>query len=98
MGFKLESMQGAGMTDPPMNETLARGARPQAVGVARYPHLFCPLQLGRLLLPHRFAMAPMTTNFAGLDGAVTLRLCAYLARSVGLELAAPFISCLPPCP
>jgi 2,4-dienoyl-CoA reductase-like NADH-dependent reductase (Old Yellow Enzyme family) len=62
-----------------MNETPAKRMRPQAVGMARYPHLFSPLRLGRLLLPDRFAMAPMTTNFAGLDGGVTPRLCEYLA-------------------
>jgi 2,4-dienoyl-CoA reductase-like NADH-dependent reductase (Old Yellow Enzyme family) len=51
----------------------------QASGMARYPHLFSPLRLGQLLLPDRFAMAPLTTNFAGLDGGVTPRLCEYLA-------------------
>jgi 2,4-dienoyl-CoA reductase-like NADH-dependent reductase (Old Yellow Enzyme family) len=62
-----------------MNETTVRHMQPQTTGSARYPHLFSPLRLGRLVLPDRFAMAPMTTNFAGLDGGVTPRLCEYLA-------------------
>ncbi|MCC7288034.1 MAG: NAD(P)-binding protein [Burkholderiaceae bacterium] len=41
--------------------------------------MFSPLRLGRLALPDRFAMAPMTTNFAGPDGEVTPQLCDYLA-------------------
>ena len=62
-----------------MNEMAAKPAPARSVGMARYPHLFSSLRLGRLVLPDRFAMAPMTTNFADLDGAVTERLCDYLA-------------------
>ena len=51
----------------------------QTPGTARYPHLFSPLRVGRLVLPDRFAMAPMTTNYAGLGGEVTPQLCEYLA-------------------
>jgi 2,4-dienoyl-CoA reductase-like NADH-dependent reductase (Old Yellow Enzyme family) len=50
----------------------------QAAGT-RYPHLCSPLRLGKLALPDRFAMAPMTTNYAALDGAVTPELCDYMA-------------------
>jgi 2,4-dienoyl-CoA reductase-like NADH-dependent reductase (Old Yellow Enzyme family) len=77
-------MQGPGVNDPQMNETPARRVRPQAVAMERFPHLFSPLKLGRLSLPNRFAMAPMTTNYAGPDGGVTPRLCDYLtARGSG---------------
>lgn len=63
-----------------MNEPLAKPIEPQAAtGMARYPHLFPSLRLGTLVLPDRFAMAPMTTNFAELDGAVTPRRRDYLA-------------------
>ena len=51
-----------------MNETSAMRVRPHAVGTARYPRLFSPLQLGKLLLPDGFAMAPMTANYAGVAG------------------------------
>jgi 2,4-dienoyl-CoA reductase-like NADH-dependent reductase (Old Yellow Enzyme family) len=46
---------------------------------ARLAHLATPLAIGAMVLPNRFAMAPMTTNFAGPDGAVTDALCDYLA-------------------
>jgi 2,4-dienoyl-CoA reductase-like NADH-dependent reductase (Old Yellow Enzyme family) len=62
-----------------MNETPAERMRQPPAGMGRYPHLFSPLQLGGLSLPDRFAMAPMTTNYAGLDGEVTPVLCDYLA-------------------
>lgn len=48
-------------------------------GLERFPHLHKPLLLGRLTLRDRFAMAPMTTNFAGPDGQVTPELIDYLA-------------------
>lgn len=79
MAAKLRSVQGMEARHTQMNETPAKPMRPQAAGMARYPHLFSSLRLGRLLLPNRFAMAPMTTNFADLDGGVTPRLCEYLA-------------------
>jgi 2,4-dienoyl-CoA reductase-like NADH-dependent reductase (Old Yellow Enzyme family) len=62
-----------------MNEPPTRAIGPQPAGKGRYPHLFSPLRLGNLTLPDRFAMAPMTTNFAELDGGVSERLCDYLA-------------------
>ena len=62
-----------------MNETATEEGRLRHAGVARYPHLFSPLQLGKLRVPDRFAMAPMTTNYADLDGGVTTQLCDYLA-------------------
>ncbi len=62
-----------------MKQIPAKHVQPQDAGMARYPHLFSSLRLGRLLLPDRFAMAPMTTNYADPDGAVTARLCDYLA-------------------
>ena len=72
-GFGMES----GHTQ--MKATPADHLQPQTAGMQRYPHLFSSLRLGRLLLPDRFAMAPMTTNYAELDGSVTTRLCEYLA-------------------
>jgi len=51
-----------------------------APGALRYPRLFSPLTLGSMRLRNRFAMAPLTTNFAAADGAVTLELSDYLAR------------------
>ena len=62
-----------------MKKTPAKLLQPQTSALVRYRHLFSPLQLGSLMLPDRFAMAPMTTNFAGLDGEATPQLCDYLA-------------------
>lgn len=62
-----------------MTEIQPKFKQLQGAGAQRYPHLFSPLRLGRLALPDRFAMAPMTTNYAGLDGGVTTELCEYLA-------------------
>lgn len=62
-----------------MNTVAPRQAPALAPGRERYPHLFSPVRLGRLVLPDRFAMAPMTTSYAGTDGGVTPRLCDYLA-------------------
>lgn len=62
-----------------MNQTATREPPDPQPGTARYPHLFSPLRIGRLALPDRFAMAPMTTNYAALDGSVTPELCDYLA-------------------
>ncbi len=53
-------------------------------GAARFPQLFSPLRLGKLVLPTRFAVAPMTTNFANPDGSVSRSLQDYLvARARG---------------
>jgi len=62
-----------------MNDIQAQCKLSQDAGVHRYPRLFSPLTLGRLALPNRFAMAPMTTNYAAPDGGVTSELCEYLA-------------------
>jgi 2,4-dienoyl-CoA reductase-like NADH-dependent reductase (Old Yellow Enzyme family) len=48
-------------------------------GKDTFPHLFSPLKIGSLTLPTRFAMAPMTTNFANGDGSVSKELEDYLA-------------------
>lgn len=48
-------------------------------GAQRYPHLFSPLRIGSMTLANRFAMAPMTTNYANLDGSVSRELIDYLA-------------------
>lgn len=67
-----------------MNQTLRGQTRAEPLGRSRYPHLFSPVQVGKLALPDRFAMAPMTTNYAALDGGVTPELCDYLAaRAAG---------------
>lgn len=67
-----------------MNKIVRDRACAEPLGRARYQHLFSPLKLGKLALPDRFAMAPMTTNYAGLDGGVTPELCDYLAaRGIG---------------
>lgn len=47
-------------------------------GAARYPRLFAPLSIGSVRLANRFAMAPMTTNYAATDGSVTQELIDYL--------------------
>lgn len=53
-------------------------------GKERFPHLFSPIRLGKLTLPTRFAIAPMTTNFANADGSVSRSLQDYLvARARG---------------
>lgn len=53
-------------------------------GAVRYPHLFSPIRIGKLKLPTRFAIAPMTTNFANPDGSVSRSLQDYLvARARG---------------
>ncbi len=46
----------------------------------RFPRMFSPLSIGGAVLPNRFAMAPMTTNFAGPGGEVTRELTDYLAE------------------
>lgn len=52
---------------------------PLSSGAQRFPHLFTPLAIGTMTIANRFVMAPMTTNFAAADGAVTDELCDYLA-------------------
>ena len=53
-------------------------------GKDAFPHLFSPLNIGSLTLPTRFAMAPMTTNFATEQGLVTQQLVDHLeARARG---------------
>jgi 2,4-dienoyl-CoA reductase-like NADH-dependent reductase (Old Yellow Enzyme family) len=42
--------------------------------------MFAPLSIGGTVLANRFAMAPMTTNFAGPRGEVTRELTDYLAE------------------
>lgn len=49
-------------------------------GAVRYPNLFSPLRVGKLELPTRFAIAPMTTNFANPDGSVSRSLQDYLVE------------------
>ena len=47
-------------------------------------HLFAPVAIGSLTLPHRGIMPPMVTNLCGLDGSVTDRFIAYhVARARG---------------
>lgn len=47
-------------------------------------HLFTPVTIGSLELPHRGIMPPMVVNLCGLDGAVTDRFIAYhVARARG---------------
>ena len=48
-------------------------------GKDTFPYLFSPLTIGSLTIPTRFAMAPMTTNFANVDGSVSKALEDYLA-------------------
>lgn len=61
-----------------------RRALDGAGGAPRYPRMFSPISIGSARLPNRFAMAPMTTNYADTDGAVTDELIAYLAaRAAG---------------
>lgn len=49
-----------------------------------YPHLFAPLNFGRLALPNRLVVAPMATNFASSHHEVTDQLLAYwTARARG---------------
>lgn len=79
MAAKLRFVAGMKAKHTQMNETPGKQLHTLTTGMARYPHLFSSLRLGRMLLPDRFAMAPMTTNYAELDGAVTPRLCEYLA-------------------
>ncbi|MBN9428806.1 MAG: NAD(P)-binding protein [Burkholderiales bacterium] len=46
--------------------------------------MFSPISIGNVRLPNRFAMAPMTTNYADTSGAVTDELIDYLAaRAAG---------------
>ena len=58
-----------------------------AADESRTPRMFTPLTIGGahgVRLTNRFAMAPMTTNYAGSDGAVTPELVDYLeARARG---------------
>jgi 2,4-dienoyl-CoA reductase-like NADH-dependent reductase (Old Yellow Enzyme family) len=49
------------------------------LGKDTFPQLFSSLKIGSLTLPTRFAMAPMTTNFANVDGSVSKELEDYLA-------------------
>lgn len=50
----------------------------------RYPHLFSPLELGRLTLKNRLVVPGLTTSFAESDGSVGDTLCNYLAaRAAG---------------
>lgn len=48
-------------------------------GHRSYPHLFSPLAIGSMRLANRFAMAPLTTNYANPDGTVSDALVDYLA-------------------
>jgi 2,4-dienoyl-CoA reductase (NADPH2) len=49
-----------------------------------YPNLFSPLQIGKLTLPNRVVMAPMSTNLSGTDGTVTpAQIAFYRARAAG---------------
>ena len=51
---------------------------------AAYPHLFEPFSLRGLTLPNRMVMAAMSTEFGGLDGAVTPQMIAfYRERAIG---------------
>jgi len=53
-------------------------------GAERYPLLFSPLAIGRLIVPNRWVVPALTTNFAEADGSAGDRVIAYLqARSRG---------------
>lgn len=49
-----------------------------------FDHLFSPVSIGTLDLPHRGIMPSMVVNLCGLDGSVTDRFIAYhVARAKG---------------
>ena len=50
------------------------------------PHLFDPLQLGKLQLPNRLLMAPMTRSRASAEGVVTDRTAEYYRQRSGAGL------------
>jgi len=49
-------------------------------GVMAFPRMFSPITIGNVRIANRFAMAPMTTNYAGADGQVTQELIDYLGE------------------
>lgn len=51
---------------------------PEPVGDSGFPWLFSPLPIGRVLVPNRFVVPALTTNFAEPDGVVGDRLIDYL--------------------
>lgn len=68
----------------PINANAAPPSAGPSADASRYPHLFSPVQLGRLTIPNRFVVPALTTNFAELDGTVGDRLIEYLnARTSG---------------
>ncbi len=60
---------------------------------ANFPNLFSPVRLGRLELKNRLIMAPMATEYANHEGAVTDQLVAYYERraagGVGMIMVEP---------
>jgi len=53
---------------------------------SRYPHLFSPLRIGPLRLPHRIAMAPMTRSRAAGDRAPGPLTVEYYRQRAGAAL------------
>ena len=52
--------------------------------IMSFDHLFSPVSIGTLTLPHRGIMPSMVVNLCGLDGSVTDRFIAYhVARAHG---------------
>ena len=47
--------------------------------VKNYPHIFEPIQIGRMTVRNRINMSAMTTLYAGSDGEVTDQLVQYYA-------------------